>query len=59
MGFEHVTIVPVQLKLIEVSLLTPDEIKWVNEYHKECLTKLSPRLQGKALEWLQREAKSI
>ena len=59
LGFEHVTVVPIQTKLIDVSLLTPAEIKWVNDYHQECLTKLTSKLQGKALEWLIKETKPL
>ncbi|KAL2818455.1 hypothetical protein BDW59DRAFT_175187 [Aspergillus cavernicola] len=35
LGFEHVTMCPIGLNLIEPSLLGDSEIKWVNEYHAE------------------------
>ncbi|KAL2868218.1 exocyst subunit SEC8 [Aspergillus lucknowensis] len=35
LGFEHVTLCPIGLKLIEPSLLSDSEIKWVNDYHAE------------------------
>ena len=34
-GFDHVTMVPMCRKLIDVSLLSEREEKWLNEYHKE------------------------
>ena len=54
-GFEHVTLVPIQTKLIDTSLLSKFEIDWINNYHQECLQKISPLLKGSALEWLRRE----
>ncbi|KAL4784626.1 hypothetical protein BJX76DRAFT_347642 [Aspergillus varians] len=35
LGFEHVTMCPMGLNLIEPSLLSGSEIKWLNEYHAE------------------------
>ncbi|KAJ3057386.1 hypothetical protein HK097_007565 [Rhizophlyctis rosea] len=60
-GFEHVTVVPIQTKLIKVELLTREEREWVNAYHLECWEKVSPLLQGNkmALGWLQRETRPI
>ncbi|KMS64549.1 hypothetical protein BVRB_019150, partial [Beta vulgaris subsp. vulgaris] len=56
MTFETVTMVPIQKKLINVSLLSPSELEWLNNYHQECLEKLSPilaKMDPKALRWLQ------
>ncbi|KAF9292260.1 hypothetical protein BGZ68_009099 [Mortierella alpina] len=60
-GFEHVTLVPMQLKMIDRSLLTHVEIEWINAYHAECLQKVSPFLEkdSPGLKWLQREAVSL
>ncbi|KAF9364703.1 hypothetical protein BGX34_000724 [Mortierella sp. NVP85] len=60
-GFEHVTLVPIQLKMIDRSLLTHLEIEWINAYHAECLAKVSPFLpkDSPGLKWLQREAASL
>ncbi|KAF9956664.1 hypothetical protein BGZ72_002593 [Mortierella alpina] len=60
-GFEHVTFVPIQTKMIERSLLSRDEAEWLNRYHEECLEKVTPFLKPESpgLEWLKREAVSI
>ncbi|KAF8936708.1 Xaa-Pro aminopeptidase 2, partial [Dissophora ornata] len=60
-GFEHVTFVPIQTKLIEKSLLSGKEVEWINQYHRECLAKVGPLLEkdGLGSRWLQREAASI
>ncbi|KAJ3079226.1 hypothetical protein HK102_003939 [Quaeritorhiza haematococci] len=61
LGFEHVTLVPIQTKLIDVNLLTPEERDWINNYHRECWTKVSPLLEddSRAYAWLQRETRAI
>ncbi|KAI8596291.1 Creatinase/aminopeptidase [Dissophora ornata] len=60
-GFEHVTLVPIQIKMIDRSLLTHLEVEWINAYHAECLAKVSPFLakDSPGLKWLQREAASL
>ncbi|XP_024224252.1 xaa-Pro aminopeptidase ApepP isoform X1 [Bombus impatiens] len=61
--FETVTLVPIQTKLLDVSLLTDNEIQYLNNYHTKCLNTLKPLLQGpenaQALKWLERETKSL
>ncbi|KAK1222258.1 hypothetical protein PQX77_014891 [Marasmius sp. AFHP31] len=59
--FEHVTMCPIQTKLIDTKLLTTEEIQWVNDYHKEVWEKVSPLLAGddRALKWLEKECQPI
>ncbi|KAI8977327.1 peptidase M24, structural domain-containing protein [Mycotypha africana] len=61
LGFEHVTMAPIGLNLIDKDLLSPSEKKWVNDYHKECLEKLSPLLSHDelAMNWLKKETTPI
>ncbi|KAL9538027.1 hypothetical protein MBANPS3_011252 [Mucor bainieri] len=61
LGFEHVTIAPIGLNLIDVDLLSPSEIKWVNAYHEECLAKLGPLVAHDELAtaWLKKETVPI
>ncbi|EPQ30975.1 uncharacterized protein PFL1_01164 [Pseudozyma flocculosa PF-1] len=58
--FEHLTMCPIQVKLIDASLLNADEKKWINEYHAEVEQKVAPLLAGdeRALKWLQRECQA-
>ncbi|KAG0332715.1 hypothetical protein BG004_001129 [Podila humilis] len=57
-GFEHITFVPIQTKFIDVSLLSPSEVQWVNRYHAECLENVLPFLvkNSPGYKWLLREA---
>ncbi|KAF9087825.1 hypothetical protein BGX23_007835 [Mortierella sp. AD031] len=61
LGFEHVTFVPIQTRMIERALLSRREVEWVNRYHAECLEKVTPYLEkgSLGLKWLQREAQPI
>ena len=57
LGFEHVTMVPMCRKLIDVELLTQQEKTWLNEYHAEVLEKTQHFFKDGSLtmEWLKRE----
>lgn len=60
-GFEHITMVPIQTKLIDVSLMSPAEIEWVNNFNKECYNKVAPLLgdDQHSVEWLKKETTAI
>ncbi|AOL93560.1 aminopeptidase P family protein [Porphyrobacter sp. LM 6] len=55
LGFETLTFVPLDRKLIEKSLLTAEEIAWVDAYHAQVRALLRPRLSGDDLAWVERE----
>ena len=56
-GFEHVTMVPMCRKLIDLSLLTSEEIQWLNEYHQDVKEKTSSFFEEDEISWawLERE----
>ncbi|MDY7565546.1 aminopeptidase P family protein [Pseudomonas sp. RTC3] len=51
--FETLTLCPIDTRCLEVSLLAQDERDWLNAYHAQVNKRLSPLLQGPALEWLR------
>ncbi|MBX4268594.1 aminopeptidase P family protein [Clostridium estertheticum] len=53
MKFETLTLCPIDLEAIDVSLLTNDEKTWLNNYHKTVFEKLSTYLQGEELAYLK------
>ena len=55
LGFETLTFVPLDRRLIDKVLLTAEEIAWVDGYHAQVRTLLSPRLAGEDLAWIERE----
>ncbi|KAF8477396.1 putative Xaa-Pro aminopeptidase P [Kalaharituber pfeilii] len=60
-GFEHLTMVPMCRNLIDVSLLSPEEKKWLNSYHAEVYEKTKGFFgeDSLALKWLERETAEI
>ena len=55
LGFEKLTMVPIQHKCIDFELLTQNEVEWIDEYHAEIREKVTPLLKSeRAKKWLQR-----
>lgn len=50
--FRTMTLVPLDLNLIEVELLERDEIAWINRYHARCRKELEPMVSGHDREYL-------
>jgi Xaa-Pro aminopeptidase len=59
LGFDTITLVPIQRQLIQVELLSDAELKWLNDYHAETREKVQGLVQGRAKEWLLRETEPI
>lgn len=57
--FDTITLFPIDQTLIDVSLLDPAEINWLNEYHHKVYSKLSPGLSEEEQKWLQEKCKEI
>ena len=53
LGFEVLTHVPIERRLVDCALLTRDELRWWDTYHARVLDILAPALEGAALEWLR------
>jgi Xaa-Pro aminopeptidase len=52
LAFETLTLCPIDTRCIEVSLLSDEELVWLNRYHEEVGRRLAPLVQGDALAWL-------
>lgn len=59
MSFETLTYVPIDLDGILKELLTSDEIKFLNTYHKMVYNKISPYLNPIEKEWLKKYTNKI
>ena len=57
--FETLTLCPIDTRCLEPSLLTQDEKDWFNAYHAEVQRRLSPLLDGDALQWLDTRTMAI
>jgi Xaa-Pro aminopeptidase len=53
LGFETLTFAPIDKTLIEPSLLSPQEVAWLNAYHARVLDIVGPQLDGAAKAWLE------
>ena len=52
LAFETLTLCPIDTRCIDASLLRSDEMAWLNRYHQEVRSRLSPLVSGAALDWL-------
>ena len=59
LGFETLTFVPIDRTLVDVSLLSPAEIVWWNDYHAKVRDLLAPQLEGADLEWLEKSCQPL
>ncbi|MBB4079670.1 Xaa-Pro aminopeptidase [Lewinella aquimaris] len=50
--FETVTLFPIDRRLIDADMLTPQQRKWLDDYHARVLEKVSPLVSGEEWEWL-------
>ena len=58
LSFETLSLFPIDLKLVEVALLTLTEIQWLDNYHTMVLERLGPLLNADELEWLAARCKA-
>ena len=50
---------PIDTRPVDKSLMSEEEITWLNDYNKMCYEKLSPYLSGHDLEYLREQCKEI
>jgi Xaa-Pro aminopeptidase len=55
LGFETLTFVPIEKKLIDASMLSDRELDWLNDYHAAVLALIGPQLEGEDKTWLERQ----
>jgi len=59
MKFEAISYCPIDLAGIHSDMLTESEKQWLNNYHQEVYSKLSPYLNEEEKAWLKEETKAI
>ena len=61
LGFENLTFIPYERNLIDMSLISNDFRKYIDDFHKQCYEKLSPFLKNdeKALDYLKRKTQPL
>ncbi|MBZ6377052.1 X-Pro aminopeptidase [Pacificimonas flava] len=59
-GFETITLAPIDLDLVEPSLLTEAERTWLNDYHAEVRAKIGPQMKDdEERSWLEAATRAI
>jgi Xaa-Pro aminopeptidase len=53
LGFETLTFAPIDRRLIDVEMLEPEELIWLDCYHAHVLARIGPTLSGADFAWLQ------
>lgn len=58
-SFETLTLCPIDRRLIETSLLSIEELDWLNDYHERVFAELSPNLEEADRLWLAEATKPL
>ncbi|HEY4266079.1 MAG TPA: aminopeptidase P family protein [Micropepsaceae bacterium] len=61
LGFETITLAPIDLHCVEPAMLTPDETRWLNAYHARVREAVAPAFAGdeKGRLWLEQATRAI
>ena len=52
LGFETLTLVPIDKRLIEIGMLSRDEIAWLDAYHARVRDEIGPLVPDEVRPWL-------
>lgn len=58
-GFEPLTYIPFEQKLINVDRLSTTQLQWLNNYHASVVEKLSPVLDAATIAWLKQACAAL
>jgi Xaa-Pro aminopeptidase len=59
MEFETITLAPIDLELVEPSLLSNDERAWLNAYHARVCETITPQVDAETKAWLKHATRAI
>jgi len=59
LGFEALTLVPIDRRLVDPALLGPAGLRWLNAYHARVAAEIGPHLTGADRDWLDRATAPI
>lgn len=59
LGFETITMAPINLDLVEPGLLTDGERQWLNVYHAKVREKLAPHIPAEIKDWFENATRAI
>ena len=59
LGFETLTLVPIDTRAVDKKLMTPEEVRWLNAYHARVRKALSPLVRPATRKWLVAATKPL
>lgn len=59
LGFETMTLYPFDLNLVDQKLLTPAEIRWINQYHQKVYDEVAPLLETDIKVWFASKCRQL
>ncbi|HNQ36408.1 MAG TPA: M24 family metallopeptidase C-terminal domain-containing protein, partial [Prolixibacteraceae bacterium] len=59
LGFETLTLCPIDTRLVEENLLTPMEKEWLNLYHRRVRNELAPQMPARLIPFLDELTREI
>ena len=59
LGFEELTLAPIDLGLVDAALLDAGERAWLNAYHARVRAEIGPQLSDEARAWLEQRTRAI
>ncbi len=58
-AFEELTLFPFDLRLFDTSIMSDEEIAWVNDYHATVRERLTPMLDAEGAAWLEEKTRPL
>ena len=59
LGFETLTLAPIDANLVDPALLSAEEIAWLDAYHARVRDRLTPHLDADTARWLEQATKPV
>ncbi len=59
LGFEELTLAPLDRNMVDLSLLDERELDWLNAYHARVRDEFAPLLEGSDRAWLEAQTEPI
>ncbi len=57
--FETLTLCPIDTRCLDLALLHPHEVQWLNDYHAQVRERLLPHVDGAARAWLELRTRAV
>lgn len=59
LGFETLTMAPIHKGLVDTTLLSPEEMAWLDAYHATVRQRVGPLVEGEIADWLEEACRPL